>query len=381
LHRLSLTCALLSTLYTTAVAHAQTSANGIGPDLSTAGGVGFGLDSKIDNNFFGRLRLGVLYAFEPYFINGGLTLEAGALSNLAIGGEIEANSFHGLFANLGLSYSRDAYVTGHVSAGYTIFGLEYQHAFADRKPREALLFVVRFPLGFWWFTRQREEKKPPPPPPPGQSAAGSGTAAAPAPVGTQENPLPLGPTAPSPSGTPAPTTPIADPATRERMERGQHAQEEALMAGVRGDYTAQSDALRRAYAAQADPMLLVRIADADIARGKRALAAQALQQFLATTATADGATVAPVKVQAEAKLNELLPQLARVRVTYAAASGDEVVAIDGAAQPGALLGYDLLLDPGQHVLTLSTPARANAGAKNVEKTFEARPGELVRIEL
>jgi hypothetical protein len=46
-----------------------------------------------------------------------------------------------------------------------------------------------------------------------------------------------------------------------------------------------------------------------------------------------------------------------------------------------LLGYDLLLDPGQHVLVLSTPARGNAPAKNVEKSFEAHPGELVRIEL
>jgi hypothetical protein len=357
---------------------------GIGPDIATAGGVGFGLGSKIDNNFLGRLRLGVLYAFEPYWINGGLTLEAGALSNLALGGEIEANSFHGWFANLGLAYSRDEYVTGHLSAGYTIFGLEYEHAFADRKPREALLFIVRFPLGFWWFTHEREEKKPPPPPPPpapGQPAALGGAAQAqpgPAPAGTQENPLPLGPAAPTPSAAPA--TPIADPETRERMERGQHAQEEAVMAGLRGDYAAQSDALRRAYAAQADPMLLVRIADAEIARGQRARAARALQQFLATTATADS-TVAPAKAQAEAKLNELLPQLARVRVTYAAASGDEVVAIDGTPQPGALLGYDLLLDPGQHVLTLSTPARANAPAKNVEKTFEAHPGELVRIEL
>jgi hypothetical protein len=375
--RRALLAVSLLTLIAPSGTHAQF--NGFGPDLGIVGGAGFGLDSKIDNNFLGRLRLGALYAFEPYWINAGLTLEAGALSNLAIGGEIEANAASGWFANLGLSYSRDEFLTGHVSAGYTIFGVEYQHAFADRKPREALLFVVRFPLGFWWFTRDREEKeqkKAHTPPPPGQPAATSGSAPAPAPAGTQENPLPLGPTTPAPTANPQSPS-VADPQTRERMERGQHAREEAVMAGVRGDYTAQSDALRRAYAAEADPMLLLRIADAEIARGKRALAAQALQQFLASAAAADSTALGPLKPQAEAKLNELLPQLARVRITYAAASGDEVVAIDGTPQAGALLGYDVLLDPGQHVLTLTSPG----GAKNVEKIFEAHPGELLRIDL
>jgi hypothetical protein len=373
LRRLPLACALLLALCAHTIARAEL--DGLAPDLSIAGGVGFGLDSKIDNNFLGRLRLGALYAFEPYWIDAGVSLEAGALSSLAIGGELEANAASGWFANLGLSYSRNEYLTGHVSAGYTIFGLEYQHAFADRKPRAALLFVVRFPLGFWWFTRDREEKASHPPPPPAQPAATSGELPQ-APPGTQENPLPLGPTAPAPAANPqAPV--VADPQTRERIERGQYAREEAVMAGVRGDYAAQSDALRRAYAAQADPMLLLRIADAEIARGKRALAAQALQQFLAAAASADSTVVAPVKPQAEAKLNELLPQLARVRVIYAAASGDESVVIDGTPQPGALLGYDVLLDPGTHVLTLT----ARGGAKNVEKTFEAHPGELLRIEL
>jgi hypothetical protein len=158
------------------------------------------------------------------------------------------------------------------------------------------------------------------------------------------------------------------------MERGQRALDEALLAGVRADYVAQSDALRRAYAAQADPLLLPRIADAEIAQGKRALAAEALQQFLATTAIADSAVVTPVKPQAEAKLNELLPQLARLRITYPAASGDEVVAIDATPKPGALLGYDVLLDPGPHVLTIT-----RASQPVLERTFEAHSGELVRL--
>lgn len=377
--RLGSACAFLLFLSAAASARAQTEPiHGFSPDLSVAGGVGLGLDEKIDNNFLGRIRLGGLYAFEPYWVNAGLAVEAGALSSLAIGGELEANEAHGWFANLGLTYSERDYLTGHVSAGYMIFALEYQHAFTERRPREALLFTVRFPLGFWWLTRKRDEQRPKPPPPPQSPAVVSAGSTAPrspaAPSGSGTAPPP------QPASTPtAPATqpsPVADPETSERMARGQRALEEAVLAGVRADYAAQSDALRRAYAAQADPQLLLRIADAEIARGQRALAARALQQFLATTATADNAALSPDKPRAEAKLNELLPQLARLRVTYASATGGETFAIDATPEPGALLGYDVLLDPGPHTLAIT-----RAGQAIVERSFEAKPGELVRLDL
>lgn len=370
---------------------AEAPTQGFAPDLQIAGGVGFGLDDEIDNNFLGRLRLGALYTSDPYWISGGLALEVGALAGLALGGEIEVSEFQGWFANLGLTYSRDERLTGHASVGYMIFGLEYQHGFADRSPSEAALFTVRFPLGFWWFTSGREERPFAPPPSTPSHQPGQGTAQPKTPGaatgGIASQPRPLGPTTPDTSQSrETQVTPIVDPQTRERVERGQHALDEATLAGVRGDYTAQSDALRRAYAAQPDPLLFLRIAGAEIARGKRALAADALQSFLASTTTSDSAAVLAEKPNARAKLNELIPQLARVRVSLAGTKGDEEVAIDGTPQPTALLGYDVWVDPGAHVLAVrSAPAvpisRDEPSHPLLERAFEARPGELVRLEV
>ena len=45
-------------------------------------------------------------------------------------------------------------------------------------------------------------------------------------------------------------------------------------------------------------------------------------------------------------------------------------------KPGALLGYDVLLDPGPHVLTIT-----RAGQPVLERSFEAHSSELVRLAL
>jgi hypothetical protein len=354
--------------------HAQARIQGAAPDIQIAGGVGLGLDDKIDNNFLGRVRAGVLYAYEPYWVDAGFVVEVGALSDVAIGGELEWNEFHGFFANAGLTYNRDEQLTGHLTAGYLIFGLEYQHSFADRNPSEALLFSVRVPLGFWWFTSGREQRPFAPPPTTSEPAAPQKPTAPAAPGGTPIQPRPLG--AQPPPGAPATARVTVDPQTRERIERSEHALEEATLAGVRGDYPAQSDALRRAYAAQPDPALFLRIADAEIARDRRAAAAEALQQFLASTATTDSAAGLVQKHDAETKLNQLLPQLARLRLTLAGPHGDEEVSIDGDVQRSALLGYDVLVDSGSHLLSIR-----RAGTELLQKPFEAHPGELVRLEL
>lgn len=362
-------------------ANAQTRLEGFGPDLQVTGGIGFGLGDEIDNNFLGRVRLGALYAFEPYWISGGVALEVGALAGLALGGELEIDQFRGWFVNLGVNYARDERITGHIGAGFMIFGLEYQHTFGAHSPSDAVLFTVRFPLGFWWFTSEEKERalaappsstptgpKAPQRPAPLTSAAASGD--------PSRQPRPLGPTTGDAATQTSAAPAVVDPQTRERVERGQRARDEATLAGLRGDYAAQIEAVWRAYNAQPDPLLLLRIADAEIALGKRALAADALQRFFASTATTDDAGALAEQPNARAKLNELVPQLARVRVTLEAARGDEQVAIDGTPQPSALLGYDLWIDPGSHVLTLRSAARPD-----YEQPFEARAGELVRLQL
>lgn len=341
------------------------------PDAQVAGGAGLGLNGKIDNNFLGRLRVGALYAYEPYWVDAGFIVEVGALSGFAIGGQVEWNEFHGLFANAGLTYSRNQELTAHLGAGYMIFALEYQHGFGERDPSDALLFNVRFPLGFWWFTSGREHRPftPPPSTPPSKRPEGD------------EPPKvkPLGPTQPSTARAAAPEAaqaPLVDPQTRERIERSQHALEEATVAGLRADYAAQSDALRRAYAAQPDALLFVRIADAELALGRRARAMEALTQFLASSATSDAASVSVARVQAEARIKELAPQLARLRLTLTAARGDERVEIDVLAQPAVLLGYDVWLDPGSHQLRV-----LRGEAVLHEGQIDAQPGQVVRVDL
>ncbi|HKU43911.1 MAG TPA: hypothetical protein VJR89_37380 [Polyangiales bacterium] len=336
--KIALLCCLISGLPSALCA--QSRIQGFAPDAQVQGGIGAAARGTIENYFLGRLRIGALYADEPYWYSAGLTLEAGALPGLAIGGEIEWNQFSGWFAAAGLSYARDDRLIGHVGFGYTIVGVEWQHDFERARPNEGLLVTIRFPLGFWWFTSNRRETPPP-------------TAAkVPRPVATSS--------APQPSAAPA-------------RSPAQPALDEAAFAQARGDRAALADALRRAYAAAPDVMLWLRIADADLAQGKLALALEDLQHFLAGATS--GAALAE-RPAVEARVAELSARVGRVRLALAAASGTEQVELDGAPQPSALLGYDLVVDPGPHQLRI-----LRDGAPILERSFEAAPGELVRIEL
>jgi hypothetical protein len=224
-----------------------------------------------------------------------------------------------------------------------IFGLEWEHDFERDKPNDALLISVRLPLGFWWFTSGRE--KSPIAPPPSAARTSKGVVAAQPPT-----------TATAPPRSPA-----------------QGALDEAAIAEAHGDQGALADALRRAYAAEPDPMLWLRIADADLARDRPALALEDLQRFLAVAST--GAALAQ-RPQAEARVQELNTKVARLRLTLAAASGGERVEVDGVDQPSALAGYDVLIDPGTHQLRIH-----RGQALLLERAFDAQPGELIRLDL
>jgi hypothetical protein len=337
---------LVSLLLLAGTAQAQARIQGVAPDAQVTGGIGFAARGKLDNIFLGRLRLGALYAYEPYWVDAGVIVEAGAIPGLAIGGELEFNQFYGWFANAGLVYAGHDRITGHLSAGYMIFALEWQHDFTRSEPNEALLLSVRFPLGFWWFTSGREQRPFSPQP----SAAKKQT--------------------PRPATPQASTNTATTPAQRSPA---QAALDEAVIADAHADHAALAAALRRAYAADPDPLLWLRIADADLAQDKPALAFVDLQHFLAAAST--GPALAQ-RAQAEARVQELNTRIARLRLTLAAVSGGERVEIDGVEEPGALSGYDVVLDPGQHML------RIRRGAELLlERAFAAQPGELVRLDL
>ncbi len=123
---------------------------GVWPDLALGFGAGFGLDHRLATPVLGRARVGVLYAYEPLIVNIGLSGELGALARAGFGGELEVNHFGGLWLQGGFDRVRGDDFMTHLTLGYTIVGVEWQHRF-DSVPGDALMFVLRAPLGIWWF--------------------------------------------------------------------------------------------------------------------------------------------------------------------------------------------------------------------------------------
>jgi hypothetical protein len=131
---------------------------GFWPDIALALGGGIALDHALDTNVMGRARIGALYAFEPLIVNLGISGEVGASAERGFGVELEINHFGGPFLQLGFDrVLRDDYMT-RVMLGFSMFGVEWQHRL-DTHVDNALLFVLRAPIGIWWFliTHQPDE--------------------------------------------------------------------------------------------------------------------------------------------------------------------------------------------------------------------------------
>jgi hypothetical protein len=94
----------------------------------------------------------VLLAYEPFILTVDFTGELGALARGGWGGQLELDHFSGLWAQLGFAHVRGDEWMSHAQVGYTILGLEWQSRFSDKeKPSDALLVVLRLPLGIWSF--------------------------------------------------------------------------------------------------------------------------------------------------------------------------------------------------------------------------------------
>lgn len=123
---------------------------GAWPDAALSFGGGIGAGNDLDTHVFGRLRLGALYAYEPWVVNLGITGELGALAERGAGAELEVNHFGGPWAQFGLSRVLDAQWMSHVALGFAVFGVEWQHRLGTPS-RHAVLFLLRAPIGIWWF--------------------------------------------------------------------------------------------------------------------------------------------------------------------------------------------------------------------------------------
>jgi hypothetical protein len=137
---------------------------GAWPDAAFSFGGGIGVGNSLDTNVFTRLRLGVLYAYEPWLGNFGVCGELGALAERGAGLELELNHFGGPWGQVGASRVLRSQWMGHLALGFAVFGVEWQHRFGA-EPSDAVLFLLRAPIGIWWFLlhddaeRQRRRKR------------------------------------------------------------------------------------------------------------------------------------------------------------------------------------------------------------------------------
>jgi hypothetical protein len=143
-------------------------ATGFWPDIALALGGGIGINGAIDTNLYGALRLGVLFAYEPWVFNLGIIGELGALPKQGIGAEVEVNYLRGPYLQFGYDRMADGDFMIRSTLGFALFGVQWQHRLAATKPSDALIFVLRLPLGIGWFfvhdqERRRTERLPPPP--------------------------------------------------------------------------------------------------------------------------------------------------------------------------------------------------------------------------
>jgi hypothetical protein len=122
---------------------------GAWPEITLSGGGGIGLGNTLDSNVFGKLRLGALYVYEPWIFAGGVIGELGALAERGVGAELEVHHFGGLWAQVGGSRVLRSQWMGHLTFGFAVFGVEWQHRFGENS--NALLFLLRAPIGLWWF--------------------------------------------------------------------------------------------------------------------------------------------------------------------------------------------------------------------------------------
>jgi len=136
-------------------AHAQVYAEdlrlvGFWPDIALSVGGGIGVGNGLDTNVHSRLRLGALYAYEPLIINVGVSGELGALAERGAGVDLEINHFGGPWLQGGVARVTRGETMTHAAIGFALFGVEWQHRFGPSN-NNALLFLLRAPIGIWWF--------------------------------------------------------------------------------------------------------------------------------------------------------------------------------------------------------------------------------------
>lgn len=132
-------------------------------------------------------------------------------------------------------------------------------------------------------------------------------------------------------------------------------------------------AFERSYALYVNPETLFNIAGARQKLGKLVAASEAYRSYLRSPVTAGDAGR---RAQAEARLAEITPEIARVGLRIEGILPGDIVALDGQALSRAALEADLPVDPGEHALELTHDAEVVA-----KTTFAVHARERVEVLL
>lgn len=129
---------------------------GVSWDAQLEGGLGIALRNHLPHAWLGRARVGMLVMHEPLIFAFGPTVELGGLTGLGVGGQVDLiHLATGMSLEAGGAAAASDELVTHLTLGYAIFGLEWQHRFA-RQSADALMFRLRVPVGviaFLWRHR------------------------------------------------------------------------------------------------------------------------------------------------------------------------------------------------------------------------------------
>ena len=147
---LTLACAASATLARAQPLPEQLRYDGLALDLQPEFGVTLLAGGRSERSkWLGRLRAGMLVARDPIFVATGAIVEVGGLAQRALGVASELTHLNGLWGRVAAVRGRRAQFGLQLAWGWSWFGLEWQRRFGQ--PANALLFVVRAPLGIGRF--------------------------------------------------------------------------------------------------------------------------------------------------------------------------------------------------------------------------------------
>lgn len=125
---------------------------GISWDLELEGGVLAYGHPGVRYRGMGRIRGGVLLISEPHYLSLGGAFEGFGQVEAATVYAMYTHLYTGLWAETGLGMTVEKEFTIHVSAGFTLLGVEFQKNFGDgSRDNLALIVKMRIPIGILVF--------------------------------------------------------------------------------------------------------------------------------------------------------------------------------------------------------------------------------------